>query len=103
MPQVLVNSDIRVDETELPLLEEGEFYWYQLHGLRVISQQANHVFDLGVVKEVRETGSNDVLIIKSDDSSMDERERWIPYIPDQFIKSVDLNENQIVVDWDPEF
>jgi 16S rRNA processing protein RimM len=32
-----------------------------------------------------------------------QRERLIPFIKDHFVKSVDLDGGEIVVDWDPEF
>ena len=44
-----------------------------------------------------ETGANDVLVVKG------ERERLIPYVRDVVVKSVDLKQGVILVDWDPEF
>jgi len=44
-----------------------------------------------------------VLVIKGDDSSIDQKERLVPYLPDQVIKSIDLDAQLITVEWDPEF
>ena len=35
--------------------------------------------------------------------SIDRRERLIPYLPDQVVKEINLEEGTIRVDWDPEF
>ena len=58
---------------------------------------------LGRVDHLIETGSNDVLIVKPTPDSMDDKERLIPYLPDQVIKSVNLESGLLTVDWDPEF
>lgn len=50
-----------------------------------------------------ETGSNDVLVVQASASSIDQRERLIPYLPEQVVRDVDLAAGQMVVDWDPEF
>lgn len=44
-----------------------------------------------------ETGANDVLVVEGD------RERLVPFLPDEVIKDVDLVANRIEVDWDPDF
>jgi 16S rRNA processing protein RimM len=44
-----------------------------------------------------ETGANDVLVVKG------ERERLIPFVPDQVIVSVDLDKREIQVEWDKDF
>jgi 16S rRNA processing protein RimM len=49
------------------------------------------------VDHLIETGANDVLVVTG------ERERLIPYIPEQVIKQIDLEQGRMVVDWDPEF
>jgi 16S rRNA processing protein RimM len=58
---------------------------------------------LGRVSKLLETGANDVLVVQPDDQSIDQRERLIPYVPDQFILRVDLGTREMQVDWDPEF
>lgn len=91
---------IKVDKQLLPLLGEGEFYWHQLEGLSVKAVSGE---SLGVVDHLLETGSNDVLVVKATAESFDERERLIPYLPDQVVKSVDINAGVMIVDWDVDF
>jgi 16S rRNA processing protein RimM len=93
-------ADITVPTAELPELPEGEFYWHQLEGLTVYTTENEC---LGRVDHLIETGSNDVLIVHATDQSIDQRERLIPYLPEQVVKSVSLAESAMVVDWDPEF
>ncbi|MCL7944317.1 ribosome maturation factor RimM [Marinobacter sp. ATCH36] len=93
-------ADVIVPTEELPELPEGEYYWYQLEGLGVFTTENEC---LGRVHHLIETGSNDVLVVRATDASIDQRERLIPYLPDQVVRSVELGESRIVVDWDPEF
>ena len=58
---------------------------------------------LGKVTKLMATGSNDVLVVKGDQQSIDRRERLIPFLPDQVIASICLETGEIRVDWDPEF
>ena len=53
---------------------------------------------LGVVKELFETGANDVMIVEKDG-----KQRLIPYVPDAYVKSVDLRNRRMQVDWKPEW
>ncbi len=96
-------ADIAVERDLLPELEEGEFYWNQLEGLVVFSSFNGAPERLGVVSKILETGANDVLVVVGDAQSIDQRERLIPYVPEQFVLSVDLDKGEILVDWDPEF
>ncbi|MFN2361482.1 MAG: ribosome maturation factor RimM [Marinobacter sp.] len=93
-------ADVIVPTEELPELPEGEYYWYQLEGLDVFTTEDEC---LGRVHHLIETGSNDVLVVRATDASIDQRERLIPYRPDQVVRSVDLAGLRMVVDWDPEF
>lgn len=96
----LRGSEIRIATRDLPPLEEGEYYWYQLEGLRVVTTAGQ---DLGVVDHLMETGSNDVLVVEPDSGSIDGRQRLIPFLPGQSVDKVDLESGVAVVDWDPEF
>ena len=90
----LKGFDIAVNRDQLPKTTEGEYYWVDLEGLDVRTIEG---VALGKVDYLFETGANDVLVVKGD------RERLVPYISDQVIKSVDLQKALIVVDWDPDF
>ncbi len=95
--------DIAVERSQLPELAADEFYWHELEGLSVISEYEGQTVRLGTVDRLMETGANDVLLVKGDSDSIDQKDRLIPYLPDQVIRSVDLDANEMVVDWDPEF
>jgi 16S rRNA processing protein RimM len=73
---------------QLPPLDEGEFYWQDLIGLRVMSCAGE---DLGTVRSVLETGSNDVLVCRQG-----ERETLIPFMEDVVLR-VDLDGGAILV------
>lgn len=94
--------DIAVERALLPDLDEGEYYWHQLEGLAVYTSVGGEQ-RLGVVSKMMETGANDVLVVQGDAQSIDQRERLVPYVPGQFVVSVDLQAGRILVDWDPEF
>ncbi|MDX1635991.1 MAG: ribosome maturation factor RimM [Marinobacter sp.] len=93
-------ADLVVPTSDLPPLPEGEYYWHQLEGLVVESVDGEN---LGRVSHLIETGSNDVLVVQATESSIDQRERLIPYLPGQVVTSVDLAGGVIRVDWDVEF
>lgn len=93
-------KDIWVDRSQFHTLNEGDYYWHQLVGMRVIAQQASTTpRDIGVVQEMLETGANDVMVVLGDGSSIDKCERLIPYVPNMYVTKVDLEKNVILVDW----
>lgn len=96
----LVGNEICVAEQALPDLDVGEYYWHQLEGLQVITVQGQL---LGLIDHLLETGSNDVIVVKPCEGSLDQRERLLPYLPDLYVKSIDLQAGVMQVDWDPEF
>jgi len=99
--QALVGSEILTTEDALPELPEGDFYWRDLMGMAVVTDKG---YDLGTVSDMLETGANDVLVVKANrNDGFGKKERLIPYILDQVIKSVSIENKQICVDWDPGF
>jgi len=58
---------------------------------------------LGRVSHLLETGANDVLVVKADDESIDDRERLIPYLMDSVIIEIDLENQTIRVDWEADY
>ncbi|SMF35474.1 16S rRNA processing protein RimM [Alteromonadaceae bacterium Bs31] len=95
--------DVAVEKAQLPELEGGEYYWHQLMGLKVVSEYEQQNFDIGTVERLLETGANDVLVVKASDTSIDDRERLVPYVPEQYVLKVDLDAQEIRVSWDPDF
>lgn len=93
-------AQIAVDSAALPTLPEGEYYWHQLEGLAVFTPSG---VALGEVDHLLETGANDVLVVLATADSVDDRERLIPYLPDQVVTAIDLAGKRMTVDWDPEF
>jgi len=59
--QKLIGCDLYLDKTKLDPLPPDEFYWYQLHGLRVQTEDGKF---LGMLEEVFPTGSNDVFVVR---------------------------------------
>jgi 16S rRNA processing protein RimM len=94
--EALTGSEIYVPVDALPKAAEGEYYWRDLTGCRVDHVSGQH---FGVVQELLETGANDVLVVGGEG----QRERLIPFIPDDVLVSIDLDQRLIVVDWDPDF
>jgi len=90
----LVGCEIAVQREQLPDPAPDEYYWADLKGLRVITQDS---VELGTVAELLETGANDVLVVQGD------RERLIPFLQGSVISEVCLEEGTIRVDWDPDF
>ena len=101
----LCGRDVVVSQEELQELPVGEYYWRQLEGLTVLNDYEGQAdVHLGVVHHLIETGSNDVLVVRATEDSIDDRERLIPYLPEtEFIQSIDLEAGEIRVSWDPEF
>jgi 16S rRNA processing protein RimM len=91
----LMGIDVAIRREQLPDAASGEYYWADLTGLEVVNLDG---VGLGIVDHLLETGANDVLVVLRDGE-----ERLIPFVQGQFVKSVDLAEGVITVDWDPEF
>jgi 16S rRNA processing protein RimM len=90
----LSNIEIAVTRDQLLPLQEGEYYWHDLIGMKVVSQQG---ILLGTVKEIMPTGTNDVLVVAGD------KRHLIPYLPGQFILDINSDQRLITVDWDVDF
>lgn len=96
----LSQIEIGVPTSDLPELEEDEHYWFQLEGLKVFHTDGQL---LGQVKELFDSGGgNQVMVVNSCESSIDSRQRMIPYV-DEMVLEIDLDSGEIQVDWDPDF
>jgi 16S rRNA processing protein RimM len=85
--------EVAVSRDAFPQPAANEFYWADLVGLKVVNEQGE---DLGQVKEVVETGANDVLVVQG------ERERLIPFT-ELVVKQVDVAGGAIRVEWGSDY
>lgn len=90
----LTNAEIATDVAALPRLAPDEYYWHDLVGLTVYNQ---HNILLGKIIEVMATGANDVLIIQGEERIL------VPFIPDEYITTIDVQNNIMMVNWDTDF
>lgn len=90
----LLNSVIAVQRHELPQVEAGVYYWTDLEGLTVVNT-AGAV--LGKVARLIPTGAHDVMVVEGDE------ERLIPFVSEEVVKSVELEQQRIVVAWDSDY
>lgn len=91
----LIGAEIWVRRSALPRPKRGEYYWFDLEGVDVVTTQG---VALGKVSHLFATGANDVMVIRDG-----LRERMIPFVLNKFVLEVDLNAGRITVDWDPDF
>jgi 16S rRNA processing protein RimM len=59
--------------------------------------------DLGIIEEINNFGSSDVLKVIPSKSSSDKEIRLIPFIKDKYIISHSIINNLLIVDWDLDF
>jgi len=90
----LVGAEIAVPRSRLPAGAPDEYYWVDLVGLEVVTEQG---VALGRIEGLLATGANDVLVVRNG------RERLIPFLRDSVIRSVDVEKGVLRVDWDPDF
>jgi len=83
-----VGSMVLVPESDLAELSEGEYYWSDLSGLHVVTEDGRF---LGCIESIFPTGSNDVYVCCGG-----ERELLLPAISDVILK-IDLEKKEMVV------
>lgn len=98
--ELIKNAQISIQSSQLPELD-NDFYWKDLIGMQVVTEQG---YDMGVVKDMFETGANDVMLVKAKiNDAFGQKERMLPFLHDSVVLSVSKDGNIITVDWDPAF
>ncbi|MEE9309772.1 MAG: ribosome maturation factor RimM [Cocleimonas sp.] len=98
--EALIGSTIAVSSDQLETLSNGEYYWKDLIGLNVENTDG---VKLGKIDWLFNTGSNDVITIKGKNAEGENVEHLVPYIFDDYVISVSLENSLMVVNWDPDF
>jgi 16S rRNA processing protein RimM len=86
--QPFLGNEVCLTRGQLPGLEEDEYYWSDLIGLQVFTDDGTL---LGTVADIFETGSSDIYVVRDG-----EREYLIPAIAD-VIKTVDTAGGKIII------
>ncbi len=86
----LKNKEIFVRRTQLPDLEDGEYYWQDLIGLQVIDQDQKI---LGKVSKILETGANDVFVVSG------KKRILIPWVSGIYVEEINPEAGHILVKW----
>lgn len=86
--QHLVGCELFVGRDQLPLPDDDEYYWHDLIGLTVVTEDGQQ---LGILESIIETGSNDVYVVKSS-----AREYLVPALA-EVVTSIDLNKKVMTV------
>ena len=93
--QSLRDYQLAVRRENLPALKDGEYYWADLIGLKVINTSGA---TLGNVQELFETGANDVMVVRNG-----KQEILIPFVSDHYVLNVDFSGKCVTVDWEPDW
>jgi 16S rRNA processing protein RimM len=86
--KALIGCDVLIPADKLEELPEGEYYWHDMIGLKVVTEEGRI---LGVIEAIFPTGSNDVYVC-----SGGEREVLLPGIAD-VIRKIDIDRGMMVV------
>lgn len=89
--RALIGEPISVRRQCFAGTREGEYYWSDLVGLRVINEEG---IEFGRIAELIETSANDVMVV------VGERRRLLPFLYGTVVKSVDTANGVVRVDWD---
>jgi len=84
----LRGCDVKVLEKDRITLSEDSFFWDDLVGMNVVSEDGE---EIGRIFEIFPTGSNDVLVVKNKD-----REVLLPFIG-EVVLDVNLEEKKMLV------
>jgi len=86
----LAGKEIFVKKEALPDLPEGEYYWIEILGMEVETEEGRRI---GKVKEIFSTGANDVYVVEG------ERGEILLPATEEVIRSVDCEKRVIKVEW----
>jgi 16S rRNA processing protein RimM len=86
--QALIGSELFIEKAQLPDLDEGTYYWFDLIGLEVFAADGKY---LGLLESIIQTGSNDVYVVKHNDNEI-----LIPAL-ESVVREIDLKKNRMQV------
>ncbi|MGX5377427.1 ribosome maturation factor RimM [Ligilactobacillus sp. LYQ135] len=86
----LKQTELKIAEDQQGTLNEGEYYYHEIIGLKVYDLDDNY---LGEIKEIMESGANDVWIIQR----VGQKDLLIPAISD-VIKDIQVDQGKVTIE-----
>jgi len=87
--QALRESVVSVAETELAPLQDGEFYYCQVIGLKVRTGAGN---ELGTIAQVFFSGGHDVWVVRQG------KEEYLIPVTEEIVRSIDIPGGQAIIE-----
>ena len=85
--QSLLGQEVLVDREDFESLPEGEYYRFDIEGLKVFDDTGKYY---GVIEDIIETGSNDVYVVRGDGKE------WLVPMIDSIVQSIDLEQGKLI-------
>lgn len=92
----LVGVELAIAKEQIKPAGKDEYYWSDLIGMTVVNIQDEQ---LGQVDSLLENGAHDVLVVLNKEKT----ERLIPFVLDDIVELVDVNNKIIRVDWELDY
>lgn len=86
--EALSGLDVYISASSLPQLPDGEFYWHEVIGLRVVAAGV----ELGRVVDILRTGAHDIYVVHS----ADKREYLFPAV-EEIVTQIDVKQGVMFV------
>jgi 16S rRNA processing protein RimM len=80
---------LKVDENQLSELDEGEYYFHEIIGCQVYTDQGE---EIGTIREILATGANDVWVVKRKEG----KDLLIPYI-EEIVTEINIDEKKVII------
>jgi 16S rRNA processing protein RimM len=80
---------LKISEEDLEQLEEGEYYYYQIIGCRVVTEEGE---ELGTISEILRPGANDVWVV-----DQPKRKQLLLPVIDDVLLNVDVANKTVTV------
>jgi 16S rRNA processing protein RimM len=94
LADTLKGATIAVPRSAFPALPEGEVYWVDLIGARVINRNGT---ELGTVTALSSNGAQDLLEVTGESGTL-----LVPMVP-SYVESVDVAAREVRVDWEADW
>ncbi len=90
--EAVLGFKVLLEKDQLPLCKKGEFYWFDLIGLKVVLENGQGVGELVRLEETNSgLGGNEVLVVKSDGVEV-----LVPFTKDE-VRKIDLKAGEIMI------